>query len=759
MYELLARNYFAKVVYHDAHLVLPAGDAPSFLQFFPKSDTDNDTDLDLDQDIDADSDASVSASSYEILIKIVASMPSLAGRAIHTDTDTDTENESIKRWLMSKLFVFDARTFAYETSRVESLLLANTNTKYGIRVSLKFCPSDVAPESRDYEMRATRRTLCGANALLYVLMPLGVGEQQRAYLETNRRQLNNIVRLFAPSSSQQHPYERIHFMFISYLGGDKQHTDACIRFLLDIQPSNAQKPAININYCFCMMEGDVVRDDAVLHAAFRQHLAKHVASEAKSEQRRRRPRARSLAAIVAATLQPFLDHVRDQEARSAIRVPLASLVGEYNERVHTLIGMLSRDELRGLAWPMPEFIDDDAAAAATTTQTQTLKYWNSNECFDGVIRGQLRELLTLDELSEQEQKQAVEAATSTGVDMRAVERLIFDYLSRVLSGKESAGRTAACHAVDLFRLESQVRSELLEIASKSKKQQQQQPQTGVRVEWSRLLVPIVEHLVANGRLSFRALSKVYLDDFFVYCDAEAIASHDWINNRTASVASGKLQQQLKFAAKYSLESGTATLPQQQQQQQQQSTLGERTTNGPMAVVALKRRWADNYAGEKTDKTADESHATVVQHRKAMAAKRSSTSSSSSSSSSSPGGVYLSQLDAKLGKLFASLQSEKENNSEFESKLKDSSANVETSATEPTTASMPNMGNRLTSNPFSSADNATNGGGSGESNNNNNNKQNNRLKKDFSVFLNYLHAEKSKCEELGHKLDIFVNETK
>ena len=104
----------------------------------------------------------------------------------------------------------------------------------------------------------------------------------------------------------------------------------------------------------------------------------------------------SLSDIVYASLIKFLELVSHQQSSSGVHIPFKYVLKEYNERVERLIEMLSLDEYRKMSWPVPELVKESDEENNSTHWT--LKYWNTDECFDQVIRRQFYQLISLDEL-------------------------------------------------------------------------------------------------------------------------------------------------------------------------------------------------------------------------------------------------------------------------------------------------------------------------------------------------------------------------
>lgn len=50
------------------------------------------------------------------------------------------------------------------------------------------------------------------------------------------------------------------------------------------------------------------------------------------------------------------------------------------------------------------------------------------------------------------------------------------------------------------------------------------------INWSSLLIPIVNFIISNGTLSMLGKCNIYLDQFYVFADMAKVNAYDWINN-------------------------------------------------------------------------------------------------------------------------------------------------------------------------------------------------------------------------------------
>ena len=172
------------------------------------------------------------------------------------------------------------------------------------------------------------------------------------------------------------------------------------------------------NYCYCLLEGDAVKDNGILqrtHQFFMQKVSLKYASLNFSANK---PSLRyelinnvtSLADVFEITCVKFLDFLANHPMRNSIYLPLHVLIREFNMRVDKLVKFLTNDSYKSLTWPIPEMIDHEQNINANSSGTSemisqqsnslwTLKYWNTNECFDHVLSRQFVDLVRLEEFS------------------------------------------------------------------------------------------------------------------------------------------------------------------------------------------------------------------------------------------------------------------------------------------------------------------------------------------------------------------------
>ncbi len=128
---------------------------------------------------------------------------------------------------------------------------------------------------------------------------------------------------------------------------------------------------------YCVLEGDVTKDNGVLQTTYQNFLRKVYTQTSKSCQSRSLDIERSLSSyesvnnaltlvnILEMTLVKFFEYL--SFSSKSIYVPFEALITEYNSRLDVLVKMLTRDEYRLLAWPIPELCSIDLASASNLT--------------------------------------------------------------------------------------------------------------------------------------------------------------------------------------------------------------------------------------------------------------------------------------------------------------------------------------------------------------------------------------------------------
>ena len=154
--------------------------------------------------------------------------------------DDDDNIDAIKRWLMSKFFRFNAKTRQYETQELNAFCVNSLkSSKFCMKFCIKLCTSHMS--SIEYQKKMHRRSLYGANSMIFVLMPLDKSEDKddslfQAYMSKNRKSFYQILSLFNENhklsdENLARTLNNYEFMFISYLE-DNNQTKACIEHIL-----------------------------------------------------------------------------------------------------------------------------------------------------------------------------------------------------------------------------------------------------------------------------------------------------------------------------------------------------------------------------------------------------------------------------------------------------------------------------------------------------------------------------------------------
>lgn len=283
--------------------------------------------------------------------------------------NTDSKDmEAIKRWLLTKFFE------PGETSRVENLCVTQLHSNgYGLRFCAKLCTTGLT--EAEFDHRLNRRDFYGTNALIFVLLPVEENEETYMYLKRMKAHLFQTLRLFNENLDVTVPnaIDSYQFMFVSYLESHEE-TKEVIKLILG-----------KTNCCYCLLDGDVTKDNGTLQLTFQHFLKQVYRQTAKSNQSSSlispkkdlisQPKLNfeainnvlTLASIYEMTLLKFFEYV--SHSMKKIYLPFDALVDEYNSRLETLVRMLTREEYRQMAWPIPELCHSDL-----NRQSWILKY-------------------------------------------------------------------------------------------------------------------------------------------------------------------------------------------------------------------------------------------------------------------------------------------------------------------------------------------------------------------------------------------------
>lgn len=472
LYEILLENYFDIIHNRDDQVLMPAN------------------------------------MNHELFAKIVISLPKL--------NSENEDKEAIKRWLMMKFFQ------PGQTSHIENLCVTmlHSNT-YGLKFNSKLCTTNQS--QYEFECKLKKREFYGANALVFALMPCD--EDLHTYSKRMKREFFQVLKLFNENLdfNSTSVVEAYRFMFISYLDGDKE-TRSVIDFILG-----------KSDCCYCLLEGEVTSDNALLQQTY-QYFIKKVYTQASKDSLNNQEMSSlsravnnyepvnnvmTLTNIFEMTIMKLFEYLT--HSNKSLYVPFNAMIDEYNTRLDMLIKILTRDEYRQLAWPIPELCETDL-----NSTNWNLRYWNTNECFDNVIRGQFYNLMYLNEdLSLSDEIHVEEEDIQ--IEFSIIEIKFKKYLERIISSKRTANLLPPPQSECIksrFRFESSINNTIINM----KKLTVNNTISKSEIKWSQLLLATIEYLLANGYLHFQNTAPTTLDQFYFYCNLNELKSHDWINN-------------------------------------------------------------------------------------------------------------------------------------------------------------------------------------------------------------------------------------
>ena len=205
-------------------------------------------------------------------------------------------------------------------------------------------------------------------------------------------------------------------MFVSYLSGEASRTEYAIQYILQQQGNNKKNENSKSNYCFCLLDGDVIRDDGLVQRTFKLHM--HRVSRKRCSTSNRQEQAiraidhvESLAQLTEETALKFLTNFTPTSittstsgnGNNSIYISLPNVVREFNRRIEHLCRMLTREEFGQIGWPIGEFViksnnsngnnnettnsSSENCNGTSYSRNELLKYWNTPERF-ALIRTQ-----------------------------------------------------------------------------------------------------------------------------------------------------------------------------------------------------------------------------------------------------------------------------------------------------------------------------------------------------------------------------------
>ena len=676
--ELILDNYFNIIHNRDDCLILP----------IPKYDQDY-------------------IQNNELLIKTIVAIEPLSN-----SSNLDCDDEAIKRWLMNKFFHFDSKkTYSYETKHIENACVNLLKSdKYGIKFCIKYQSSIM--NQNEYESKLKSRSLFGSCSMVYVFMPHDPNKISfQHYLNENRENFHKILKLFNENIElNEEVINSYEYMFISYLD-DHEKTQLAINFIL---ASN------KTNYCYCLLEGDVVKDDGTFQQTYKYFLHKICYRLSLRAVESKLDNIYSISSIIEKTLMKFFDFLSNHQiTRSSIHLPLECVINEFNSRLDKLISMLTRPDYKRISWPIPEFIDCQDLIKSDIN-FKTLKYWNSNECFDDALGNQLRNLVYLNDLDNEEWRSKEQNEL---VLFEEVETLIFNYSNSLLMNKEKMRKfppQSECINT-IFQLENSIKMEL----EKMKKLHCDKSNyiSIHKIEWHKLLDPIVEYLLTNGYLTFQnSENKIYLSQFFIYVNLSELNSYDWINNCEEKQQDPNSCYLLK---KYS----------RNEEKCKYNNLKRRYTDDSLYVWDASAREEKDVEQEQVEQTPDKEDLKDKSNVFYKYKRLESPQKAMPLINLNENKKEMLEFDLKLNKFFEFLHSEKENNFKFDNqliKLKSNDVNSQSN-----TAVAANIDNdkklQVTGTEPST-------------------EESNLLTKNLDTFFNMLKEEKIKNEQFNSKLN-------
>lgn len=436
-------------------------------------------------------------------------------------------------WLLRKYFgATDQPATIVENFSLNSL---NENT-YGVKYILNVC--NLSMNQQEYEQKLKDRTYYGANSILITLASLrSYNNQLDEYITTYRSMFANLLRLISPGSIGY-----VHVMFISLLPTEKLTRHVIESMLKD------NVTTIQFSHCYCLVnenERNLIDANSSVLQTYETFL-RRVCHDNRLKSNYQQIRSivynpATLSDIFYATVMKYFEFVSGNHQNGTLQMKFANVVDEYNVRLSKLIDLLTADYLGKIAWPMAELVDE--FYTRSDEAKWTLKYWNTHECFDQVIRKQFYDIMSLDSCLNGDGHEMDD--DDELVEFGAIEKLLLNYLMRLFERKKlpnqmmnfykmvSQLRSSMKVAIDNMRKFTICKKNLFKTAP-SEPDYQDMYICRKNINWSMLIMPIVNYLLTNSTFTYRNVKNIFIDQFYIYYDQPKVCSFDWVNNQPSS---------------------------------------------------------------------------------------------------------------------------------------------------------------------------------------------------------------------------------
>jgi hypothetical protein len=149
-----------------------------------------------------------------------------------------------------------------------------------------------------------------------------------------------------------------------------------------------------------------------------------------------------------------------------------------------------------------------------------------------MIQGQFYNLMHLDIDLDMGECVCSDDGEGEQVDFSLVESKFNKYLEKLLSAKRSAGLLPFSQSEctkSKYQLDSSINNTIINMKKKLNVNNSHTI-SKYDIQWAQLILAAIEYLLANGYLRFKNTKRLNLEQFPFYCNLNEIKSYDWINN-------------------------------------------------------------------------------------------------------------------------------------------------------------------------------------------------------------------------------------
>jgi len=146
-------------------------------------------------------------------------------------------------------------------------------------------------------------------------------------------------------------------------------------------------------------------------------------------------------------------------------------------------------------------------------------------------------------------------STEDLVELDLVEEKFRNYIDMLFLAKYNSCNFTSLCAKSKYQLESSISKTFINMKkiTVNKTNEHSTKITKCDIQWPQLILAVLEYLLRNLRLNFKARKQLSLDEFVFYCNINELKAYDWINN----VTTGELFSSLNASPTSSISSNNS----------------------------------------------------------------------------------------------------------------------------------------------------------------------------------------------------------